>query len=779
VTAARAGPATVPEQRRRVHIDGSVQGVGFRPHAFRIATELGLAGWIRNERQGVVVELEGSPRRIDRCLELLVEEAPGPALVERVRSERCEPLGEGRFTIRPSRPGEAAGLPLPPDIATCSDCLAELLDPADRRYRYPFVNCSACGPRLTIAEGVPYDRATTTMRGFAMCGPCRHEYEDPTDRRFHAEPNACPRCGPRAWLTDSMGTELDPGDGDAVAAAATELRKGAILAVKGIGGFHLTCRADDDDPIGRLRERKRRPHRPLAVMVADLEGARALAHLAPRAADALSGPARPIVIAEVAPGASIAPGVAPGVGEVGVMLAYSPLHHLLVRDAAVPLVMTSANRSGEPIVRDEEEALERLGDVADRFLIHDRPIATANEDSVLRATGPEGAGTFTIRRSRGRVPRPAELPLASSRPLLACGADLKSTFCLAVGERAWVSQHIGDLGTVGALRRYRETVAHLSSLIGIEPDLIAHDLHPDYASTRFATGWEGVERIAVQHHHAHLAAVLAELGEEGPAVGVIFDGAGFGSDGTIWGGEVLVGDLHGFRRAAHLLAIPQPGGDAAVREPWRMACAWTAAANATDEPEIPAPLRADVDAGHWRGAARMAARRVASPWTSSVGRLFDAVAAICGVRAYSSYEGQAAAELEALCGDAGDPYPFDLLPADGGSPSRIDPRPAIRAIASELAGDRPVGEIAAGFHRGLARVAARAAAGAATEAGVDRIVLAGGVFHNRRLREGTCLELRRLGLQVLQPERWPAGDGAISLGQAAIAAARPAPTGAP
>ena len=626
-----------------------------------------------------------------------------------------------------------------PDAATCADCLRELFDPADRRYRYPFISCARCGPRFTI---VPHDLAPA---GFEMCERCAAEYHDPADRRFHAQPNACPDCGPR--LSESL---------DTVRAA---LRDGAIVAVKGIGGFHLACLAGDEQAVARLRARKHREEKPFALMAADLRAANELVVLGPAEAALLRGRDRPIVIAARRAGAPVAAAVAPHTRELGVMLPFSPLHHLLLADAGAPLVMAGGNVSDEPIAYRDDDAQERLSAIADLFLLHDRPIETRTDDSVLRVAR---GRPLPLRRSRGAVPSVLALPAAASRDVLGCGAELKSTFCVARGRRAWVGHHIGDLRNAETLASFQEGVAHFERLFAVAPAVVAHDLHPNYLSTTYALAREGVEHVAVQHHHAHLAACLAEHGETGPAVGAIFDGAGLGTDGTVWGGEILVGDLHGFERAGHLWPVPLPGGDAAAREPWRMACAWRLAAGGDARP-LPG-----VDPDRWRAVARLADHGgPAAPATTSVGRLFDAVAALCGLRLEISYEGQAAIELEAAC-DTSErgAYPFDSVYGV------LDPREAVLAVDRDVSRGRPTGVIAARFHHGLADAAADDCARLAADRGLDVVVLSGGAFQNRRLLERTAAALDRAGLRVLVPERLPPNDGGISFGQAAVAAAR-------
>jgi hydrogenase maturation protein HypF len=754
--------ATAASARRRVHgrIEGTVQGVGFRPYVHRLARELGLGGAVGNDERGVVVDVEGEPGAVAAFLERLPGEAPPLAHVERIVVEDVPARGERAFAIVASERRGAPAALVVPDAATCEDCLAELRDPRDRRHRYPFINCTNCGPRFTIVRDVPYDRPRTTMAAFAMCDACRGEYDDPANRRFHAQPNACPACGPRVRL---IGAAVDGADDD-VAAAAALLRRGAIVAVKGLGGYHLACRADDEAAVRALRARKHREDRPFALMTQDVAAARALVELGGAEEALLGSTARPIVLAPRRAEARVADAVAPASRELGVMLPYSPLHHLLLADAGCCLVMTSGNVSDEPIAYRDDDALDRLAAIADAFLVHDRPIHTRTDDSVVRAVAGRPA---VLRRSRGYVPASIALPAAATRPVLACGAELKSTFCLAKGQRAWVGHHIGDLRNAETLSAYREGIAHFERLFAVTPQVVAHDLHPDYLATSYALEREGVDLVAVQHHHAHLAACLAEHGESATAVGAIYDGAGYGSDGTVWGGEILVGDLRGFTRAGALWPVRLPGGDRAAREPWRMACAWLVAAGGT-EPELPAHLAGRVDAPSWKAVARMADSGFAAPLTSSMGRLFDAVAALCGLRTHVSYEGQAAIELEAVA-DHAERGAYELPVGDG----HLDARPMIREVMADQRAGTPPAVISARFHHAVAAATAVACAGAAADAGTERVVLAGGVFQNRLLLEDTGGRLRALGLRVLVPERLPANDGAISYGQAAIAAGAP------
>jgi hydrogenase maturation protein HypF len=763
VSAAARAPAAGARRRVRARVDGTVQGVGFRPYVFRLAEEEALGGFVANDERGVVLEVEGPEEAVERFLRRLPSEAPALATVEAVRSEPVSATGGSGFRILDSARGGVPAAHVTPDSATCDACLAELFTPGDRRHRYPFINCTDCGPRFTIVRGVPYDRPLTTMAGFVMCDACRAEYDDPRDRRFHAQPNACPSCGPQVSLVDAGGAAVAAAD--PVRAAAAALREGRILAVKGLGGFHLACRCDDEGAVAALRARKHREDRPFALMAPDVSVVSALVDLGQADEALLCGRERPIAIARRRRGGRVAPSVAPRSAELGVMLPYTPLHHLLLADAGVPLVMTSGNVADEPIAYSDADALRRLAGIADLLLLHDRPIHVRADDSVVRSV--PGRAPLLVRRSRGHVPASLRLPEPAARPVLACGAELKSTFCVAKGDRAWVGHHIGDLKLEETLRAFEDGIAHFERLFAVTPEVVAHDEHPDYLSTSYALARAGVRHVAVQHHWAHLAACLAEHGETGPAVGAIYDGSGHGSDGAVWGGELLVGGLDGFRRAGHLCEVRLPGGDQAVRQPWRMACAWLVAATGEAEPPRPTALRDAVDEARWRAVAGMAARGVMAPRTTSAGRLFDAVAALCGLRPTVTYEGQAAVELEAaLDRHARGAYPIAVA-ADG----VLDAREAVVAVARDVAAGLPAGVVSARFHRGLADATARACAEIAAREGVGVAVLSGGVFQNVALLTATRDRLEAAGLRVLVPERLPPNDGGVSFGQAAVAAA--------
>ncbi len=744
--------------RVRVRVRGTVQGVGFRPFVHRRARELGLAGWVANDGHGVLLEAEG----LAAALAALVRDVrigPALAVVEAVEVEAVEPAGTCGFTIATTRHGAGTDVRVSADVAPCAACLVELADPADRRFGYPFLNCTDCGPRYTIVRAVPYDRASTTMCEFAMCPRCRAEYDDPSDRRFHAQPNACPMCGPA--LTWSGGAQSAAG-ADALAAAIACLRGGGVVAVKGVGGYHLACDAGNEHPVTTLRRRKRRDDKPFAVMVADLSAAQQLCELGAAALAALASSRRPIVLAPRRTDAPVAAGVAPRVAELGVMLPSSPLHVLLLGAVGRPLVMTSGNSSSEPMAYDDAEARDRLGPLVDGILSHDRQIHVRTDDSVLQARS-EGRPRL-VRRARGWVPQPLQLPLPAARPVLAVGAQLKSTVALARGGSVVVSQHLGDLDDWATYQAFTAAVEHLTRLSGVTPAVVAHDLHPDYRSTAWARA-SGLALHAVQHHHAHVAACLVEHGVTSQVLGLAFDGVGLGSDGTLWGGEFLLADLAASERVGQLAPVALPGGDAAVREPWRVALAWLHRALGPDVAAAHGP-RLD---GRWAAVLSIVAAGRA-PETSSAGRLFDAVAALIGVRTRVTYEGQAAIELEALARRAdlrwAPSYSFSV---DG---ARLDPAPMLGQLLADRDRGVPVERLAAGFHRGLADSSAQLAVRLASECGVDTVALSGGVFQNALLSDALATALRRAGLRVLVHEQLPPNDGAISVGQAAVAAAR-------
>jgi hydrogenase maturation protein HypF len=764
-------------KRIEIRVEGIVQGVGFRPFVHSLASRLGVGGWVGNDAHGVVIEAEGDSVALTLLVELLGAEAPPLAVVERIALRDLDLQGEGTFRIARSRSdGGTRRALVSPDVATCADCLAEIADPAARRYRYPFTNCTNCGPRFTITTTVPYDRPNTTMAGFPMCADCAAEYEDPTDRRFHAQPICCPACGPQLALVAPGGTPL-PGE-DPLAEVAARLRAGEIVAIKGLGGYHLAVLACDEPAAARLRQRKHRDDKPFAVMVADVDAAREWCEVGTEEQELLESPARPIVLLErrhVAPAAqepavlALAPSVAPGNQRLGVMLPYTGLHHLLAAAVGAPFVLTSGNLSDEPIVHEDDDARRRLAEIADVFLVHDRPIHSRVDDSVTRVfRGSE----IVLRRSRGYAPRPVALPWDFPRPVLACGAELKHTFCLAKGHHAFVSHHIGDLENYETWQSFTSGVEHFGRLFDIRPEIVAHDLHPEYLSTKYAVELEEaaarVTLTGVQHHHAHVASCLADNGETGPVIGVAFDGLGWGTDGTVWGGEILVADLAGFERVGHLDTVPMPGGAAAIREPWRMAAAWVDAIYGPDVPEHLALARRHED--RWRDVCAVARAGMSSPHTSSAGRLFDAVSALCGIRDVIRYEGQAAVELEQQA-DRGETGAY-LLPVEAGPVLGLRAGELIRAVVDDLGGGAPAGVVAARFHRGLAAGVVAACRAVRAERGLTTVACSGGVFQNALLLGRVVEGLEAEGFRVLLHSRVPPNDGGISLGQAACAGAR-------
>jgi len=757
-------------ERRRLRVRGTVQGVGYRPFVYRTAVDLGLGGRVWNDSEGVVVDATGPADRLDDLARRLVDDAPPLASVAAVEVTALPPDGDGggRFSIVESRADAAPAAAVSVDAATCAACLAELHDPADRRHRYPFVNCTNCGPRYTIIRSIPYDRAATTMAAFVMCAACRAEYEDPGDRRFHAEPNACPACGPHLRLLDPGGALVAERD-DALERAAGDLVAGRIVGVKGLGGYHLAVDAADVEAVAELRRRKARDDKPFAVMVPDLAAAADLCDLSHDAVAALTSPRRPIVLARRRPGAPVAPGVAPGLPELGVMLPYTPLHDLLMARVARSLVMTSGNLSDEPIAHEDGDAVARLGPMTDALLTSDRPIHIRCDDSVVRDV--PSVGVQMVRRSRGFAPEPIALPVPAARQLLAVGAELKSTVAVAKGSSVVASHHIGDLEHLPAYRSFLQAVDHLCHLAGVTPEVVVHDLHPEYLSTKFALELD-LPLVGVQHHHAHIASCLVDNGRDEEVLGVAFDGTGLGCDGSLWGGEFLVAGLRSWRRVGHLRPVPLPGGPMAIREPWRMGLVWAEAALGGEGAE-----RYGASADDRWPAVLALAGRPETVRTTSAGRLFDAVAALLGIRGKVSYEAQAAIELEAVAAavaveDAPD-YPLAPAgaPTSGEGPVVLDPAPLVARVVAERGRGTPVAEVAAGFHAALGRAVAETAAALAGDAGLSTVALSGGVFQNARLTGVVAAHLAGSGLEVLVHRRIPPNDGGISLGQAAVAAA--------
>lgn len=775
--------------RLRIEIHGAVQGVGFRPFVYRLASELQLSGWVLNDTRGVFIEVEGPHPDLLAFVQRLPVEHPPAALIHTLTTAWLPANGDSGFTIRHSEDRGAPTALVLPDLGTCPDCLAEVFAAGDRRHTYPFTNCTNCGPRFTIVEALPYDRPNTTMRRFTMCPACQTEYEDPHNRRFHAQPNACPVCGPQLALWQATVTaapdavsaarveiaNLATGPA-ALTAAAAALAAGQIVAVKGLGGFHLMVDARSETAVARLRERKQRPRKPLALMVRDLAQADQLCQVTPAAAALLAGPQAPIVLLPRWPDAGVARSIAPGHPTLGIMLPYTPLHHLLLAAVEFPLVATSGNLSDEPICIDEQEAVVRLGAIADLFLVHDRPIVRHADDSVAWVLDDRPR---LLRRARGFAPLPVlvkqDLPV-----ILGVGAQLKNTVALSVGRQVFISQHIGDLETPQAIDAFERVIDDFLRLYAVQPVVIAHDLHPDYHATQWARS-QGARLVGVQHHHAHLAACLAENQVDGPALGVTWDGTGYGSDGTVWGGEFLLGDAAGFTRVASLRPFRLPGGEAAIHAPARIALAllWELYGDAAFEMDDLPPLQA-LAAAERRVLAQMLRRQLNTPVTTSAGRLFDGVAALLGLHPRVSYEGEAALALEFAARPYGmDAYPVGLvavppdargaLPAIPDRPAlHVDWAPTLEAVVADLRCGADPGIIAARFHQAL--VAAIVAVAEHVDAG--RVALTGGCFQNRLLSERSLKALRQAGFEVLLHRHVPPNDGGISLGQVAVAAAR-------
>jgi len=751
---------------RAISVSGIVQGVGFRPFIYELATRIGLKGFVRNQTGNVWIEVEGEPDALDRFLTELTRQPPPLARIDEVQWSTRFPQGHRDFRIELSSDENSGSIFVSPDIASCDECVRELFDPGDRRYRYPFINCTNCGPRLTIITGSPYDRERTTMARFAMCAECRAEYEDPRDRRFHAQPIACPACGPQLQAWNRLGEVLDASD--PLADAIASLKGGKVIAVKGLGGYHLACVVSERGAVAELRRRKHRDEKPFAVMVRDISAARELCEVSSAEEGLLCTPRRPIVLLRRRPEASIADEVAPRNPCLGVMLPYTPLHHLLLRDMeGTALVMTSGNASDEPIAYDDGDARQRLAGIADFFLAHDRPIHLRCDDSVTRLVG---GVELPLRRSRGYAPQPLKLPVTCRRPILAVGGQLKAVFAYGRGRHAFLSHHLGDLDYYEAYRAYIDAIGQFEQLFALRPELIAHDLHPDYASTRYAQQFDGsIPRLPIQHHHAHVASCMADNGLNEPVIGVAFDGAGFGTDGAIWGGEFLTGDYHGFRRGAHLRYAAMPGGEQAVREPWRMAAAYLADADRDDT-----LLRKRVPAAALATVRRLIDRRVNAPLTSSVGRLFDAVAALAGILDSARYEGQPAMELEWSAAEvsADGVYPFEILdPRPTEAPLQVDTRPLIGAVAADVSHGRGAAIIGRRFHSTLVEIVTQVCSRLREQTGLTAVVLSGGVFQNALLATEVIPRLESDGFRVYRHRRVPPGDGGLSLGQLAIAAA--------
>jgi len=769
-----------------ISVRGIVQGVGFRPFVYGLAIKHSLKGWVYNTSEDVRIEVEGEAGAIKQFEQDLVSKAPPLAQIENITVEYHSPIGYQNFEIRKSRAQKGKYQLISPDIATCHACLDELLDPEDRRYRYPFTNCTNCGPRFTIIESMPYDRPKTTMRYFKMCPQCQAEYDNPFDRRFHAQPNACPKCGPQVRLIDNRDRLVDKAD--PVAAAGCLLKEGKIVAVKGLGGFLLACDATNDMTVKRLRERKKRPSKPLAIMVATIQEAKRHCYVSPEEESLLTAPQSPIVLMRWRGSSSVSREVAPNLRFLGVMLPYTPVHHILLRDTGLPLVMTSGNLSEEPIGRDNDEALRRLSGIADYFLIHNRDIYSRYDDSVAMVE--RGTGQL-VRRARSYAPYPIRLPF-KARQVLGCGAEDKNTFCLTKDNYAFLSQHIGDMENMETLEHFLNTISLYKRLFHIEPEVVAHDLHPDYLSTKYARelGESGTKLVPVQHHHAHVAGCMADNGLESPVIGVAFDGTGMGADGNIWGGEFMVADYRGYQRVGHLEYLPLPGGAAAIKRPYRIATGYilallgeerlndTMAGAAKQSQATPIGQVSEVEIAVIK---RQIERKINSPLNSSMGRLFDAVSALLGIRSQIDYEGQAAVELEmaayssviaksrsneAISGVEGS-YPYHIVEEEGIRIVRL--KDLISTVLEDLREDIPMARISVKFHDTVARMTNEMCRVIADETGITRVALSGGVFQNRLLLRKTIGLLEGADFQVFTHRQVPCNDGGISLGQAVIA----------
>ncbi len=757
-------------KRAKVGVRGVVQGVGFRPFVYNLAIGHQLTGWVRNTSGNVEIEIEGNEEAVDSFLAALEEEAPPMARIESIAVNILAPKGYAGFEIRESLAEEGEYQLVSPDIATCQDCQDELFCPQDRRYRYPFINCTNCGPRFTIIEDIPYDRPKTTMRRFKMCPECQREYDNPLDRRFHAQPNACPICGPSLELVDNEGRPV--ACDDALQMTSRLLKDGEIVAIKGLGGFHLACDASNEEAIRLLRARKRRLSKPLAVMMATLDEVRRHCSVSEEEEELMKSPQCPIVLLPWKRESShVSPEVAPALKYLGVMLPYTPLHHVLLRETGLPLVMTSGNLSEEPIAKDNDEALLRLGSIADYFLLHNRDIYARYDDSVYMV---EQGKPQAIRRARSYAPYPIHLPF-KSRQILACGAELKNTFCLAKEQHAFLSQHIGDMENEETLGHFEDTIELYKKLFRVAPEVLAYDMHPEYLATKYALelgSARDFELVPVQHHHAHIVSCLVENGVEGPAIGVAFDGTGYGSDGHIWGGEFLVADWKSFERWGHLEYVPMPGGEAAIVKPYRMALGYLCALLGERALSQGLPFLSQVDSLEIDLIKKQVEKGINSPLTSSCGRLFDAVSAIAGIRNQIEYEAQAAIELEMIAPDDVDKpnlgcYPFSIVEQQGIKLIKLGE--LISAVIQDAENMVAQPTISVKFHQTIAQIVVRMCQLIASETGLNLVALSGGVFQNRLLLRLVTRALNEAGFDVLAHRLVPCNDGGLSLGQAVIA----------
>ncbi len=819
-------------ERRRIVIQGIVQGVGFRPFVYGQALQWGLVGFVLNDSGGVTIEVEGTSESLNGFQGALHEKAPPLARIDTLNAKTIAPCHDSTFTIAKSQASNERQALISPDTATCDDCLQELHAPEDRRFQYPFINCTNCGPRFTIIQDVPYDRDKTTMRVFPMCRECQSEYVDPLNWRFHAQPNACPTCGPQVYLLDRAGKIIIPfqtkirtaedspkadksamgainrplreaddsidlqnsamgainrplrmTNDDPILEAAKQLATGAILAIKGLGGYHLACDALNNESVQQLRQRKHREAKPFALMVPDIDTARKLCRVSDDDALLLKSHRRPIVLLSRLPDCPVAPDVAPAYDTLGIMLPYTPLHHVLLHafvektsvDHPTVLVMTSGNLSDEPIAYKDEDAVQRLAPIADGTLTHNRDIHMRCDDTVMRIAA---GGQQFFRRSRGYAPEPIMMSFDFPAQLLACGAHLKNTFCLGKGRQAFISHHIGDLENLETLTSFREGIEHFQHLFDIHPEIIAYDLHPEYLATKYALDTNIPQKIGVQHHHAHIASVIAEHGLQEPVIGIAADGTGYGTDGAVWGCEIMKADLQGFERLAHLDYMPLPGGEQAVHQPWRMAAVNLAQTYGDAFSDLDIPFVQQLDYSKWRVLAQMITQHINCPPTSSLGRLFDAVAALIGLRSRVLYEGQAAIELEMLARQQvgsnykhpSDLYPFTLR-EKAQMPAILDVAPMFRAIVHDIQQGMSTSHIAHRFHHSIAELLATACFCAREQTGLHVVALSGGVFQNQLLLTQLVKRLEEMAFQVYINRRVPPNDGGISLGQIAVAAA--------
>jgi len=760
--------ATRARSLLKISVRGVVQGVGFRPFVYKLATTQGLTGWVCNTSKEVLIEVEGETGTLERFLERLKTQAPPRSQIEKITFEHTDPVGHRAFQIRKSLSREGQYQLISPDIGTCPQCLQELFDPQDRRHLYPFINCTNCGPRLTIIKDIPYDRPKTTMRPFVMCPACQKEYDNPLDRRFHAQPNCCGVCGPQLELADHKGRPMDTKD--PIEGTAALLKKGFIVALKGLGGFLLACDATDGKAVELLRHRKKRSSKPFALMMSSVEAIKKYCHVSREEETLLNSPMSPIVLLKSRQGTPAFPEVSPCLDTLGVMLPYTPLHHLLMRSTGRPLVMTSGNLSEEPIVGDNHEAVRKLGHITDYFLRHDRDIYALCDDSVTMV---EEGEPQIIRRARGYAPQPLVLPF-KSKQILACGAELKNTFCMTKDHYAFMSQHIGDMDNVETLDHFQKMLDLYMRLFRLAPRIVAHDKHPNYYSTRFALDLKrkdpSFHLVPVQHHHAHIVSGMVEKGLQRPVLGVAFDGTGYGDDGAIWGGEFLLAEYHGFRRLGHLEYVPLPGGDAAIRKPYRMAASYLLTLLGEEAFEKWMIRMGQAEKHGMQILKAQVTRGLNSPMTSSAGRLFDAVSALAGIRGEIDYEGQAAIELEMAGKDAkgsSDAYPFDI--EDGKDMKVIRLKRLFSALLKDLEHEVPKAVVSARFHHTVARLIADMCKGLSDDLEIDQVVFSGGVFQNRLLQRLACARTREAGLKVFTHSEVPCNDGCISLGQAVIA----------